>query len=221
MRILYHFPSRERPEKFKATIRNILEMAQHDDFLILVSLDRDDPTISEVIEWCQQNKHVTGLGGRVHLQLGDSKSKVEAVNADLPFNDWDVLIVPSDDMVFLVPGFDLRIIDDFGEDLDQLICYPDGHVNEVLITMPIMGRKYYERTGYVYHPQFISLWCDNYQMEQAKLWGCYKYIPIHLFEHRHSVWGYGSPDALQKRNDVFYRQDQRLFNKLKELGFPI
>lgn len=219
-KILYKFPSRQRVEKFKATIKNILEMAHHDDFLILVSIDRDDLTISEVIEWCGKNRLVTALGGKVYLQLGYSKSKVEAVNADLPFNDWDILIVPSDDMVFLVPGFDLQIIKDFGDDLDQLLHYPDGYANESLITLPIMGRPYYDRFGYVYNSDYASLFCDNEQHEVAKELGKYKFCPIQLFVHNHHIWTGAIPDELGKRNDELYRRDQRVYNKRKALGFP-
>jgi hypothetical protein len=86
--------------------------------------------------------------------------------------------------------------------------------------MSIMGREYYNRFKYIYHPDYTSLWCDNEAMDVAIELNRYVYLNQHLFEHKHPAWGFGQTDALGRRNDIYYRQDERTYIKRKNLGFP-
>ena len=206
--ILFNFATRSRPAKFIDAIASINENIVTYDYHILVKIDDDD----ESMKCFEPVQNIEFVGG-------NSVNKIDAINRNIP-DDWDILINMSDDMRFLVYGFDQQIISDFGNDLDQLIHYPDGHVNERLITMSIMGKAYYDRFGYVYHPDYTSLWCDNEQHDVALELGKYKYVDKQLFVHDHPAWTGKAPDQLLIETQKYYRQDEQTYKKRKAVGFP-
>ena len=210
MKILYKFATRSRPEKAAAVIQNILMNAEHAEFSILMAIDSDDSTMVDFV-----------LPKGVEAAYGTSKSKIEAINRDIPIDGWDILINVSDDQLFTVKGFDLDILIAMGNNTDQFLHFPDGFVNERLCTMTIIGKKYYDRFGYVYHPDYSSLWCDNEAQEEAIRLGCYKYVDKHIFIHNHPAWIGGKVDAQLEHTQKFYRQDERTYRKRKSLNFPI
>jgi len=208
--ILYKFATRSRPLKFRALIENIVQLTHHEDYTILVSIDEDDETML----------NTDTLNLPIVLRVGNSKNKIDAINRDLPYNDWDILVNVSDDMWFTKYGFDIDIIEAFENNLDQYIHFPDGFTNERLCSMSIIGREYYERFGYIYHPDYVSLWCDNESMEVAQMLGKYKYVNKNIFVHNHPVWLNQPQDELLRKTQSFERQDKRVYNKRKACGFP-
>lgn len=210
MKILYKFATRSRPEKAAAVIQNILMNAEHAEFSVLMAIDSDDSTMADFV-----------LQNGVEAAYGTSKSKIEAINRDIPADGWDILINVSDDQLFTVKGFDLDILIAMGNNTDQFLHFPDGFVNERLCTMTIIGKKYYDRFGYVYHSDYASLWCDNEAQEEAIRLGCYKYVDKHIFIHNHPAWIGGKVDAQLEHTQKFYRQDERTYRKRRLLNFPI
>ena len=211
MRILYKFPSRERPDKFFACLDNITSLARHNDYLILCSFDLDDETMcnSEVRDKIAQYP-------KVITYWGTSKNKIDAVNRDLCFAPpFDILCVHSDDMWFIKEGFDLDIIEAF-RDFKGLVHFPDQQAGAKLITYPIMHREYYEIDGYIYRPCFDSVYADNYQQHIAKKRDKYKFINEKILEHRHSIWGFGKPDNLLKKTEdpKVYKKDRETFQRI-------
>lgn len=213
--ILFKLPTRSRPDKFKATIANIINLATG-PYKIIVTADADDLTMYNysILKWVGDRPDVS-------IRYGSKVSKIEAVNRDIPQDGWDILVVVSDDMVFTKKGFDEDIAAAFDNNLDQLIHFPDGYVNEKLVTLPIMGRTYYERFEYVYHPDYKSLWSDNEQMEVAKQMGCYKYVDAKLYRHDHPAWTGGHVDEQLKETQAYYREDEVTYHRRKMRGFPI
>lgn len=180
-KILFKLPSRGRPEQASKTLGNIITHVKEDEYLIHLSVDSDDEMLSQYPINC--TKHL----GYFH---SISKNKVHAMNRDMDKidYDWDILIAMSDDMEWQVQGFDNIIRDTFKQlfpDLDGFLHFNDGYVGDRLCTMNIMGRKYYERFNYIYHPDYIGLWCDNESTEVAKKLGKYVYDPRVIFKHQH------------------------------------
>ena len=81
--------------------------------------------------------------------------------------------------------WDVEIIEKMPQDLDHVLFYNDGYCGSKLNTMCILGRKYYERFHYIYHPAYKSLWCDNEFMEVADMLGKQTYYNTCLFRHDH------------------------------------
>jgi hypothetical protein len=220
MKILYKFASRSRPQKFFETLENIRNMAHHDDYTILCSLDVDDPAMKtqEVLE-------ILKFQRRIRVIWGHSKNKVDAINRNMDTaKDFDILINMSDDMRFIQPGFDLKIIEHFEKyflDLDGVIHYPDGNVNQLLMTMSIMGKTYFDRFGYIYHPSYTSLFCDNEATDVAKILGKYKFINEQLFEHLHPAFRKSEMDEQYKHTESFYAIDGAIYKQRQSRNFDL
>lgn len=212
MVILYKLTSRSRPAKMYKAYKSVVDNAVL-NWVMILSVDSDDSVTLNSDEF----KHMQ-WDKRVSIHVGMSKNKIDAINLDVPTSGWDILVNLSDDQVFTVKSFD-TIIAQCGA--DEFLHLPDGYVNERLATMSIMGIDYYKRFGYIYHPDYASLWCDNEQMEQAIKLGCYKYINEHIFTHEHPAWTGEKPDAQLEHTQKFYRQDQRTYNRRKSLNFPL
>lgn len=184
------------------------------EWQMILSVDADDDATihSEELKAIQRDSRVT-------VKFGLSKNKIDAINRDVPKSGWDILVNLSDDQVFTVKGFDKVIAEHCGS--DTFLHLPDGYVNERLATMSIMGIDYYKRFGYIYHPDYVSLWCDNEQMDEAIRLGCYKYVDVQVFVHEHPAWTGEKPDAQLEHTQKFYRQDERTYRKRKALNFPL
>jgi hypothetical protein len=217
-KILIKFATRSRPQKFASCIANILNNAnQPDNLLILVSIDGDDYSMQNIVEGSAVVKNI-------HFVSGSSKNKIDAINRDVNEcqYEWDILINFSDDQEFVVQGFDDIIRKDFAEH------FPDGNgcmhykdKNAPLMTMSIIDRKYYARFNYIYHTDYVSLWCDNEAQDVAIMLGRYKYIDYVIFHHNHPGWGLGAMDEQYRKTEAFYKQDEEVFLKRQENNFDL
>jgi hypothetical protein len=70
-------------------------------------------------------------------------------------------------------------------DTDGVLWFNDGYQGQNLNTLCILGRKYYQRFGYIYCPEYKSLWCDNEFMDQANLLGRQIYFHETIIKHEH------------------------------------
>lgn len=215
-KLLIKFASRSRFTKMMDCLENIRTHATG-DYHILLSLDADDNSINQLILSDYMNHY-----GNLTVCYGASKSKVHAINRDISIISypWDVLLNTSDDMVFTEKGFDEIICNEFN-DFSGLLHLPDGFANERLVTMAIMDRAYYNKFGYIYHPEYISLWCDNEQTDVAKLLNQYKYVERKLFYHNHPNNTGISLDLQYKHTESFYTIDGNTYHKRKALRFNL
>lgn len=186
-------------------------MIQSKDFTILVKCDTDDP--------CMVGGQDTD---RIKFAYGTSTGKIHSVNRDVDKAAvaWDVLISFSDDMKILKKGFEKRIEEVFAGNYDQFIHFPDGHTGDAICTLSIIGKDYYARDGYIYHPDYKSLWSDNEATEVAKNRGCYCWFNESWYEHQHPAWGFGQSDEQLRKSESHFYTDQATYNKRKSLGFP-
>lgn len=215
LKILYKFTTRGRPNQFKASYESIL-MCQTNS-VICVSIDDDD---LEMQEHLQKNKY------DVFWFKGKSNNKIHAINRDLEKIekfDWDIIICWSDDMVIFDLNFEQIVSNCFYENetknLDLFIHLPDGHRNKDLCTLSIMGRDYYNRFKYIYHPAYESVYCDNEATRVAKMLNCYRYFPIFAYEHRHPSNGYVFWDKQYEKNEsaeVYAKDEKTFLDRLKK-----
>lgn len=222
MRIVFKYTSRSRPEKFRRGAESILRnMSAENQAVFLVTIDSDDCTMSEqFVRSCFSGVPESHLV----VDVGISQNKIHAINRGLEklhlLEPWDILVNMSDDMVFLKPGFDVVLSKHCGS--DTFLHVPDGHQNQALATMSIMGKTYYERFGYIYHPVYISVYCDMEAQDVAKKLGCYKYVNERIFEHLHPTWGLAEMDAQYRRTETkeLYSKDGASYHNRKAAGFP-
>jgi hypothetical protein len=136
--------------------------------------------------------------------------------------DWDILVNFSDDMEITSLEFPNVLRSVFDTNLDFFLHLPDGHQNEIIPTMSIMGKTYYKRFDFIYHPSYQSVWCDNEAMEVARMLDKWLYLPQHLFTHNHPVhFGIPLDEQYQKtESPIVHSQDHQNFEARKKIGFP-
>jgi hypothetical protein len=119
-----------------------------------------------------------------------------------------------------VKGFDEKIRDafQFFNEMDLFLHFRDSNHDPIdaLSTLSIIGRKYYERDGYIYHPDFKSFFCDNLAQDLAKARGCYHFIDQIVFNHLHPSYGKAPSDQQYKKNDLLWKHDEMLYNRMKK-----
>ena len=216
LKILVKLPSRGRPKQCGDVIRAMQSM-QDVECEYLVSLDHDDPSVEAY------SKAFEGLD--VWVKHGKSESKIHAINRDVNGFDepWDILVVGSDDMFPVAQGWDTIIREAMAlhfHDLGGMLWFPDGYQKQIT-TMPIMGRRWFNRFGHVYHPSYRSFFCDNEQTEVAQAHGKLVYIDKQLFDHRHPDNG-----VRVKRDDTYtkstpdWNADKANYIQRRAKGFP-
>lgn len=222
MKILVKYPTRSRPELFLKTLKEYIEneSKQH-NITYLISYDADDATMTDEVI-----KNAKLFNADIILVPGNSKTKIEACNAD--FNvvshwDWDIVVLISDDMHVQIHGWDARIVRDMQKyypDTNGCLWYHDGSSQRSISTLSIIGRKYYDRFGYIYHPSYKSFFCDNEYTEVAVKNHAIKFINGVIIKHQHPAWGQGVPsDALYNHNDKYWGHDEANYKARKANGF--
>jgi hypothetical protein len=214
--IVFKYATRSRPILFDRGIDSIVSNLNNQDYFILVSCDENDITML--------NHHFKYQGNpKIKFVYGISKNKIDAINRDfehLP-KEWDILVNMSDDMVFTQRGFDDVLRNDFSGDYDLCLHYPDGYRTD-LITMSILGKNYFDRFGYIYHPAYASLWCDNEQTEVAKLLNKYKYCNKQIFIHKHPANDASvERDAQYGTTESYFGLDEIVFKDRKAKNFDL
>lgn len=212
-KILFKITSRTRPERFFQALDSIVDnLSNKENYFILCTFDVDDKTMC--------NKEVRDRLARYEKLVafyGISHSKINAVNRDLALApEFDILVNVSDDQKFLVPGFDDIIRNDMPEDLDWFLHYPDSHTKDKIPTMSIMGANYFKRTNQIYHPDFISVYADNYAMTEAKYLGRYLFVNKTIQQHFHPMWNTAENDEQYIKNE-----SRELYNKDRETYFRL
>ena len=219
MKLLIKFPTRNRKNKFFKVLRQYQNMCEDlDNTYFLITLDNDDESMnpSDVEEIFNTFKNIK-------VVYGTSNSKIHAVNRDIELvNDWDIVLLASDDMTPKVKGYDNIIRNKMKElysDTDGILWFNDGHMGNKLNTLCILGKKYYDRFGYIYHPEYKSVWSDNEFMLVGNILGKQTYFEQVIIEHEHPDWGYGSRDEIHQNNSKNENQDKLLFTKRKDNNF--
>lgn len=221
MRFLCKFPSRSRPGRFMEVFdlyRSMLSGNHSMSFLL--SFDNDDISMNNP----RMKKLISRQADNVFIYFGNSKSKIEAVNADMNnAPDYDILLLASDDMVPVQRGYDDIIASDMSKhfpDLDGVLHYNDGVRGEALNTLCIMGKPYYERFGYIYHPDYTSVYCDNEFTEVSRTLGKAVYIDNIIIKHK---WMEQGKDALYQRNEDIdlYAKDYGILVERKKRNYDL
>lgn len=224
MKILFKFTSRSRPLRFYKALDSIVDnLSDKKNYAILCSFDLDDTAYNNKEFTDRLNKYK-----KLKYYFGVSTGKINAINRDIDkFPNFDILVNFSDDQIFTMYGFDVFIREAMQQnfkDADGFIHFFDG-VQSRLATMSIVGKKYFQRTNYIYNPEYISDWADNEEQEVAKILGKYLYMgeAMKIMLHEHPLHGMGMHlmDALYEKNGKFYNADKETYFKHLANNFGI
>jgi hypothetical protein len=225
--IILKYPTRHRPIKFMNNLDAYLaKTSGKHRITVIVTMDIDDSSMNNnPLRYYMTNK----IKGEIDVTFsyGNSEGKIAAINRGVPTTDWDIIISTADDMEPVEQGWDDIIVQDMLREFPNL----DGALNynndprleakgaegyKTLITLPVIGRKLYDRFGYIYHPAYKSEWCDNEQTEVFEKLGVLRHINSRPIIHK---WA-ENQDALMQRNmQIGISVDRDTYTKRKGLGF--
>lgn len=227
MRILLKCPTRGRPQRVLSTLTKYIQLANHPEQIgVAVSCDDDDTTMTRNL--VQEELHrVLAKTAWHRIFMSPNKSKIEACNANMNEIDWewDIVVLVSDDMIPQIQGYDdvirTHMIAHFPS-TDGILWFNDGYQNEKLNTLCIFGREFYKSQGYIYHPDYKSLFCDTELTDQCKgsLQSKCAYVPYCIIRHEHP--GTGHPqvmDGLYEKNQKYWNVDMHTYIRRKQYTY--
>ena len=94
---------------------------------------------------------------------------------------------------------------------------------DLLITLPVMGFPLYEAIGYLYHPDYTSIYCDNEMTSVCAKMNKLAISPTCIIRHE---WIHGTDpnaDALHQRNESseMYQKDGAVYNERMKIDFEV
>lgn len=208
-----------RPKQFEKVLDWYYYMlsGKH-NYKFLITLNQDDVTMNN-----EKMREFMGAYSDLEYKYGNHKSKIEACNADMEGEDFDILFLISDDMVPVVKKFDdiiARAMRHHFPNMDGALHYNDGFCGkDKTITLSIMGKKLYDYFGYIYHPDYKSFYCDNEFTDEVRRLGKVKYFSTVIVKHE---WKGGprSECALYRRNSKMGKGDGAVYERRQLQGFP-
>ena len=152
----------------------------------------------------------------------NSRGGVDQWNRAAQLSQGAVILQIADDL-FPCPHWDSLLLKAFPSVKDPWVLDVDNSDNSApLIPHAIMTRPYYERFGYIAHPQYRHLMADVEFTDVARASGC-------VVDARHLKFRHLNPEAGTVAWDEVYRRhrnpealevDRRTFEARKRVGFP-
>ena len=154
-----------------------------------------------------------------HVVSWPNDGPVGAWNAAARASSGAILVQLSDDWEPF-PGWDLAILEAIGDpSAPAVLAVSDGHRKDDLLCMAILTRARYKQQGYLFHPEFFSMFSDNWFSRQAFADGVVIDARDRItFEHVHPAFGKAEMDATYARsNDGYhYKTGEGMFRRLCE-----
>jgi hypothetical protein len=212
MKLLVKIPTRERRHQFFTVLVKAQRMRKNKDTRFLITLDTNDTVMNT-----ESVRTAMAMWGNLEYIYGESQNKIHAVNRDMDkAGEWDILLLLSDDMHPAQEGYDQIIIDTFKKhfpDTDGILWINDGYTGKRLNTIICIGRKYYERFGFLYNPVYKSLFADNEYTDIAVRLQKYYYMNQSIIRHQHpmNTGRRNDLDKLYQKNDSYFHQDKKIY----------
>jgi len=184
--------TRGRPKQAWLARQSWLDKAKNADAIEhIFAIDYDDEMAGPFV--CCRHVQNKGAG------------PVAAWNEAAKASTGKILVQMSDD--FEPPMYwDEMILEAIGDtSKPKVLAVSDGNRKDDLLCMAILTRARYEHHGYLFHPEFFSMYSDNWFSERAFKDGVVIDARDKItFQHNHPAFGKGEMDATYARsNDDF------------------
>jgi hypothetical protein len=180
----------------------------------IVSLSKKDATIEQYFQTFTKSDAV--------LITLNTTNMVEATNGIAKLCAGQIIILVSDDM-WSPELWDERILHKF-EMIDGpgIIQVNDG-ITVQKLTIPIMNREAYKKLGYIYHPDYISMFADDDLRATALTHGMYYNATDIMIEHKHFSVGKSKYDkTYQSENSrTAWRIGEKIYFDRAKRKFPL
>ena len=223
MRILLKCPTRSRPRQVMATLAQYVKLANHPELLgVAISCDDTDTTMSRNLVH-EELHSILGKTAWHQIFTSPNQTKIQACNANMDDIkwEWDIVVLVSDDMLPQIQGYDDVLRNHMMAmfpDTDGILWCNDGTQKEKLNTLSILGRKMYDHFGYIYQPQYKSLFCDTEFTDlcRGELKDKCFYIPYCIIRHEHPGTGFAEKmDGLYEKNQKYWNEDMYTYIRRK------
>ena len=220
MRISLLHPSRNRPIKcFEAAHYWLSKASGKPQFEYIISVDEDESMITEYLDLLKKAAIAFPKVNFTFMSWSNGYV-VDATNNAAKGATGDIFVFVADD--FRCPqNWDDLIVQRIGHLPKSALMVDDCcQKNNNLLTLPIITKAVYDELGYFFHPEFKSMFCDNYIYEQVKRAG-YLIEALDLkFPHHHfsnvNVELRSEPDEVYFRSNNLYDSGRQIFNRLSE-----
>jgi hypothetical protein len=158
----------------------------------IFGLDADDP-------------HGMFLSVHNHALTNGSSGSVAAWNAAAQKSCGEVLLQLSDDWNPPM-HWDEILLNAIGDtSQEKVLAIGDGSRTDELLCMAIITRARYQKQGFMFHPEYFSVYSDDYFTQQAYADGVTIEARDIIFEHLHPVFGKAEMDEIYARSNENYR----------------
>ena len=151
--------------------------------------------------------------------MDNNGGPVAAWNIAAKQSTGQILVQLSDDWKPF-RGWDTAIVDTIGDtSKPAVLAVSDGHRKDDLLCMAILTRARYKQQGYLFHPEFFSMFSDNWFSHCAFRDGVVIDARDRItFEHVHPAFGKAAMDATYARsNDGYhYKTGEGIYRRLRE-----
>lgn len=207
-------PSRGRPVKSRDTTLKWITKAGCDVELI-VSIDNNDR-----LNNTYRDLYSSLSPFNVKIISNDNRSAVDAVNHAAKVASGNILIVVSDDSD--CPDNWSRIIYECTSGKSDFVLKVYDGVQKWIVTMPIVDRIYYNRFGYIYHPDYSHMFVDTHFTHVADVLGRVIWRNDIVFPHLHYSVTRIKKDEVSEKADATWNQGKNLYLKhfIESFGLP-
>ena len=225
IRVAIVHPSFGRPElALKCANEWYTKADRRDELEYTLALNDNDPSIAKYVV------QAWPLFGRFRVDIGDSSTASQAMNRAVKriSNTTELIMVVADDQ---------GCPDHWDSELKKVLSGIDNfrkpvyiYVSDGLSDMDkdegpkyaYINRAFYEKLGFLQHPDYHSLYADNDLFECAKILGMIR-APHLIFEHRHHSRSEGKWDDTYWRTNNLeaVAQGQRVFAERKARNFDL
>ncbi len=205
-------PSRNRAAPAGASIAEWLEKSSGlHPIEYIISIDTSDGQIADYRRLAERHG--------IRLIIHPNRNSVQACNQAARVATGDLLIMVSDD--FGCPqDWDDALARAIGDRRDVAVFVHDG-LGAKTMTLPIVDRAFYQRTGYLLFPGYAHLYCDNDLEAVARRLG--KLIDARhlMFPHRHFNVGASPFDDTYRKANRPWGRDAHVFAKRHARDFDL
>lgn len=161
----------------------------------ILSVDIDDPALLSYAKFSENTK-------MVELLVSENKNVVDAMNNGAAVSDGGILVCVSDDFSCF-KGWDEWVLENINHENEEALGINDGlqPSTNIIMTMPILTRKLYQKLGCIYDERFIGMYADNWLAEKCVAMGVYKSNRSKVFYHKHWATGLRKKDETNLRHD--------------------
>lgn len=198
--------TRGRPQKAIDTMWNWLNAADKAEQIEhIFAIDDDD------------KETLSAAKGLRHVVVPAGGGCVRAWNAAAEISRGSVLVQLSDDWIPKL-GWDTEILEAIGDlEKEYVLQISDGNREDDLLCMAILTRARYEKQGYVFYPEYKSMYSDDEFTFRAFSDGVVIRAKHIVFKHDHPFFKTGKLDAdktyAESNSPDRYDEGFKLFSK--------